>query len=121
MTDFCTCAAMVMSLSLTAFAVDSGGAAYGGLAVTRTDRAAFLTGTATDAPPSGGQPAVCSALGVRCARFDLRITLPRGVWRRPGGVQVAIRWPSDDNALDLYVYRRGSQVGKAEGFLAAMS
>jgi hypothetical protein len=91
------------------------------LSVTNTEKASFTSGTATNAPPIAGQPDVCAALGVRCVEFDLKIDLPRNVWHKPGGVQVAIRWATDDDALDLYVYRNGVQVGKAEGFLAAIS
>jgi hypothetical protein len=93
----------------------------GKLVVDNTEEASFATGTATNEPPVAGQPDVCSALGVKCVELKLKIDLPRGVWRKPGGVQVAIRWPTDDNALDLYVFRNGVEVGRAEGFLAAFS
>jgi hypothetical protein len=94
---------------------------HSGLNVASTTRADFLSALATNSPPTGNQPGVCASLGVRCAQFGLRIDLRARAWSRPGGVQVAIRWPTDDNALDLYVYKRGAQVAKAEGFLAAMS
>jgi len=98
-----------------------------GLIVRNTELASFTSGTATNAPPTPGQPDVCGALGVTCAVFDLKIDLPRNVWHKPGGVQVAIRWETDDNALDLYVYRHDSQsgedvqVGNSTGILASIS
>src|SRR5437868_5246014 len=93
-----------------------------GLTVTNSEKASFTSGTATNAPPVAGQPDVCTtALGVRCVQFDLRIDLPKNVWHKPGGVQVATRWATDDNALDLYVYKDGVQVGKGEAFLAVIS
>jgi len=92
-----------------------------GLVVKQKDDPSFSSGTATNASPVSGQPDVCAALGVRCVKLSLQIDLPRNIWRTPGGVQVAITWANDDNALDLYVYRNGVQVGKAEGFLAAIS
>jgi len=85
------------------------------------DSARITSGVATNAPPNGSQPDVCSNLGVTCAQFNLTINLKQTVWQKPGGVQVAARWATDDNALDLYVYKNGVQVGKAEGFLAAIS
>jgi hypothetical protein len=84
-------------------------------------KAIFWSGTATNAPPINGQPAVCAQWGARCQVFDLNIDLPNNVWKKPGGVQVAIRWPNDTNALELYVYKNGVQVGLSEGFLATIS
>jgi hypothetical protein len=91
------------------------------ITVINATTAVFTAGTATNAHSNNSQPAVCAALGVRCVQFTLKIDLPSNVWNNPGGVQVAIRWATDDNALDLYVYKGGVQVGKAEGFLAAIS
>jgi hypothetical protein len=98
-----------------------------GLTVKNTETADFSSGTATNAPPVAGQPDVCATLGVQCVKFDLKIDLPKNVWHKPGGVQVAIRWPNDDNALDLYVYRHDQQsgedvqVGNSTGILASIS
>jgi hypothetical protein len=98
-----------------------------GLSVTNTEKASFTSGTATNAPPVAGQPDVCAALGVKCVEFDLKVDLPKNVWHKPGGVQVAIRWATDDNALDLYVYRHDTQtgqdvqVGNSSGILASIS
>ena len=56
-----------------------------------------------------------------CDRFDLRLSLPNGVWNhKPGGVQVAIRWQGGifgDN-LRLFVYRGSSLVAKSDGIIA---
>jgi hypothetical protein len=98
-----------------------------GLTVRTTNQAVFSKGTATNAPPIAGQPSVCADLGVRCVRFDLTVDLPPHVWQKPGGVQVAIRWPDDNNALDLFVYQHDQQtgqdiqVGNSTGILASIS
>lgn len=56
-----------------------------------------------------------------CDRFDLRLSLPGGVWeRKPGGVQVAIRWAGGtfgDN-LKLFVYQNANLVAKSDGIIA---
>jgi hypothetical protein len=83
----------------------------GTLTVRDTSNASFAAGTATHALPSGEQPDVCTALGVTCVQFDLEIEIPLHAWRSPGGVQIAIRWPNFDNALNLYVYRQDVQTG----------
>lgn len=58
-----------------------------------------------------------------CHEFRLDVDLPRNVWRRPGGVQVGIRWPlQEENKqdLDLYVYGpTGSLVARSDGFFAS--
>jgi len=51
-------------------------------------------------------------------RFALRVSLPKGVWkRRQGGVQVAIRWAGrlPDSLLTLRVSRRGRLVAESMG------
>jgi hypothetical protein len=101
--------------------VESSASPLSNLTLQDVDTARFTSGIATNAPPNGNQPDVCTNLGVTCAQFDLTINLQQNVWHKPGGVQVAARWATDDNALDLYVYKNGVQVGKAEGFLAAIS
>src|SRR5438874_4882384 len=101
--------------------VGSSQVALSNLTVKQADTASFTSGVATNDPPSRDQPAACSNLGVKCVSFDLNIQLPNNSWPRAGGVQVAIRWATDDNALDLYVFKDGVEVGRAEGFLAAIS
>src|SRR5215471_16008398 len=102
-------------------------AAAGGLIVSDKEKATFLSGIATNAPPNGHQPDACANLNVTCAQFDLNVDLPHNVWEHPGGVQVAIRWATDDNALDLFVYRHDTQsgmdvqVGNSSGILAGIS
>jgi hypothetical protein len=69
--------------------------------------------------PSGGEPPECQA--VACDHHRLKIDLPRGTFRnpnRPGGVQVAVRWASENDALNLFVYRRGELVASSTGIIA---
>src|SRR5215510_8274782 len=101
--------------------VESSQNSLSNLTVTGADDPVYTSGVATNAPPSGNQPDVCSNLGVTCQQFDLNVQLPNNIWHAPGGVQVAIRWATDDDAIDLYVYKDGVQVAKAEGFFAAIS
>ena len=50
---------------------------------------------------TGGGPFACGS----CDEFPVDVKLPRGVWSKPGGVQIAIDWkPHEDQDLDLYVY-----------------
>lgn len=98
-----------------------------GLVLRDRENPIFWLGTATAAAPNGQQPTACTNLGVTCAEFDLTIALPRNTWEHPGGVQVAIRWATDDNALDLFVYQHDAQtgadvqVGNSSGILAGIS
>jgi hypothetical protein len=46
--------------------------------------------------------------------MELKVALPPGIWNRPGGVQVAIRWDiATEGALGLFVYRDGVLVAKS--------
>src|SRR5215831_12659444 len=98
-----------------------------GLVLRDRENAIFWLGRTTTAPPSGQQPDACTRLDVTCAEFDLTIDLPPNTWEHPGGVQVAIRWSTDDNALDLFVYQHNAQsgadvqVGNSSGILAGIS
>ena len=98
-----------------------------GLVLLDRENAIFWSGTATTELPNGQQPTACTNLGVKCAEFDLTIELPNNTWEHSGGVQVAIRWATDDNALDLFVYRHDAptgadiQVGNSSGILAGIS
>jgi hypothetical protein len=48
---------------------------------------------------------------VNCDHLELKVMLPSGIWNRPGGVQVAIRWDiATEGALSLFVYRGGQRV-----------
>src|SRR5688500_9640192 len=66
--------------------------------------AKFWTGTVrADGPAT---PAVPECQAVHCDKLNLVVSLPYGIWHRPGGVQVAIRWEgATEGALGLYVYR----------------
>ncbi|GGN65497.1 hypothetical protein GCM10010112_26880 [Actinoplanes lobatus] len=72
--------------------------------VTNAGPAKFWTGSVrVDGPVN---PAVPECQAVHCDRLDLAVSLPPGIWRHPGGVQVAIRWDgATEAALGLYVYR----------------
>jgi hypothetical protein len=57
-----------------------------------------------------------------CDEFKLRLALPARTWRRPGGVQIGIKWydPPEAQDLDLYVYGPdGRQVAKSDGIFAS--
>ena len=74
--------------------------------------AAFWTGTVR----SDGRPitSVPDCQTVHCDRLELNVSLPPGIWSRPGGVQVAIRWDgATEGALSLFVYRDGVRVAKS--------
>ncbi len=61
--------------------------------------------------------AACSgADGTSYDTFTADVKLPRGVWSRPGGVQIAIDWkPHEEQDLDLYVYGPdGNLVGQSD-------
>jgi len=72
----------------------------------------FWTGrVSVDGPPT---PAIPECRAVNCDHLALKVMLPSGIWNRPGGVQVAIRWDiATEGALSLYVYRGGQRVAKS--------
>jgi len=94
------------------------------LSVKNAEQADFASSFVSNAPPSSAQPPEACGT-VKCVAFDLDIDLPRQTWRKPGGVQVAIRWPDDTNILNLFVYKGTGQqqgdvqVGSQLGILAA--
>jgi hypothetical protein len=60
-------------------------------------------------------PETCVVLS--CDQFLLDVSLPSDVWSSPGGVQVGIRWPDENQDLDLYVYGPdGTLAGSSTGF-----
>src|SRR5205823_4726145 len=81
-----------------------------------TSHAAEWSGTVTGAAAPSAEVPECAMTA--CDRFDLNIDLPGGVWNnKPGGVEVAIRWPIaafGDN-LFLYVYKDGARIAKSDG------
>lgn len=69
--------------------------------------------------PSGEVP---ECVTTPCDRFDLNVELPGGVWtNKPGGLQVALRWPivSFGDNLKLYVYKGGALVAKSDGIISS--
>jgi hypothetical protein len=74
---------------------------------------------ARNTAPTGEVPECGST---SCARFDLNIDLPGGVWNNnTGGVEVALRWnivELGDN-LRLYVYQDGVLVAKSDGIISS--
>lgn len=74
--------------------------------------ATFWAGTVRADGP--GTPSVPECQTVHCDRLTLKVALPHGTWRRPGGVQVAIRWGvATEGALGLFVYRGGALVARS--------
>ena len=74
----------------------------------------FWTGTVyRDGPRI---PAIPECRMVSCDRLQLQVKLPNNIWhRRPGGVQIAIRFINgtpDDN-LGLVIYRNGVRIAKS--------
>jgi hypothetical protein len=72
----------------------------------------FWTGVVSrDGPPVREIP---ECRTVNCDHLALKVMLPSGIWNRPGGVQVAIRWDiASEGALSLFVYRGGQRVAKS--------
>ncbi|HEX2357952.1 MAG TPA: hypothetical protein VHI50_16040 [Micromonosporaceae bacterium] len=60
-------------------------------------------------------PGIPECQTVHCHKAELKVDLPSDTWRRrPGGVQVAIRWDiATEGALSLFVYRNGALVAKS--------
>lgn len=59
-------------------------------------------------------PNVPECRAVHCDKIEVRVNLPSKTWRRPGGVQVAIRWDvATEAGLGLHVYRDGKLVAKS--------
>jgi Lysyl oxidase len=74
--------------------------------------AKFWTGSVSSNGPT--TPGIPECQTVNCDHLQLKVMLPSGIWKRPGGVQVAIRWDiATEGALGLYVYRDGQRVAKS--------
>jgi hypothetical protein len=55
-----------------------------------------------------------------CDERVLELALPRATFHRPGGVQFSIRWPDEEQDLDLYVYGPdGTLQGRSDGFVSS--
>lgn len=103
-------AATLAALTLTAGA--AAGADPSGVRVTDAGPARFWTGTVRSDGPANPRIPECAA--VHCDRLRLTVDLPRGTWRRPGGLQVAIRWAgATEGALGLFVYQGNRLVAKS--------
>ena len=62
-------------------------------------------------------PAPEACLLLACDQFTLDVALPPDVWSTPGGIQIGIRWPDENQDLDLHVYRPdGSLAASSVGF-----
>lgn len=61
----------------------------------------------------------------QCDEFRLTVDLPARVWRRPGGVQIGVRWGVEGQDVDLYVYGPNGALAASStgtiGFSAAQS
>jgi hypothetical protein len=90
-----------------------------GVAATVAWEGTFHDTAAPSDPHLYGAPGSCAQLG--CAEFGVDVALPPGVWDgAPGGVQIAVNWPDEENDLDLYVYGPdGSLAGRSDGAIAS--
>src|SRR3954452_1679578 len=83
-----------------------------------TPQAVLWSGSVT---LGGGPTAEVPECAPGCERFDLTVDLPHGVWNnKPGGVEVALRWPGhtlSDN-LKLYVYFDGALIASSAGIIS---
>lgn len=60
-------------------------------------------------------PEACLLL--ECDEFVLKVNLPTKTWAKPGGVQIGIRWPDENQDLELHVYAPdGSLAASSTGF-----
>jgi hypothetical protein len=82
-------------------------------------RAVEWAGTLARAAAPTGEAPECAA--TPCDRFDLSVDLPAGIWNKPGGLEVAVRWPlaSFSDNLRLYVYHDGALVAKSDGIISS--
>lgn len=106
--------ALVATLSLTR---TSSASASGTLK--NKSHAVQWSGTIARASAPTGEVPECSA--TPCNRFNLNLDLPSGVWNKPGGVEVAVRWNIVDfgDNLRLYVYKEGALVAKSDGIISS--
>jgi hypothetical protein len=69
-------------------------------------------------PASPPRPETCAT--AECDEFTLRLRLPARTFRRPGGVQVGIRWRDENQDADLFVFDPdGVLAAKSDGFFAS--
>jgi len=66
------------------------------------------------APSSNPDPEACTEQ--TCDEYSFSVDLPRGYWRTHwGGVEVSIRWESEQDDFELYVYKGDKQVASSTG------
>ena len=103
-------ATLVAALTLAAGPPASAG--HSGVRVSDAGPARFWTGTVRADGPTNPRIPECAT--VHCDHLRLTVALPPGTWRRPGGLQVAIRWAgATEGALGLFVYRGSQLVAKS--------
>ncbi len=112
-------ALMSLAVVLTITRVSHGNTSAEGT-LKNTPHAVEWSGTVVGAATPSGEVPECATTARD--RFDLMVDLPEGVWNnKPGGVEVAIRWPIaafGDN-LFLYVYKDGARIAKSDGVIAS--
>ena len=109
-------AVLVAALATTA---TSFGSAPASATLKDRSQAVQWSGTLARAAIPSGEVPECAA--TPCDRLDLDVDLPAGIWEKPGGVEVALRWPlvSFSDNLRLYVYRKGALVAKSDGIISS--
>jgi hypothetical protein len=108
--------ALATGVGLLVFSMQSAAAEPASGELQRVSKAVGWSGSVARAPAPAGQVPECASTA--CDRFDLDVDLPRRVWKKPGGVEVSIRWSSFGDNLRLYVYRGGTRVAASEGIVA---
>lgn len=105
----------LLAVTLAAAGLTTGSAASAsraGLRVSDAGPARLWTGTVRSDGPANPRVPECAT--VHCDRLRLTVALPPDTWRRPGGLQVAIRWAgATEGALGLFVYKGGRLVASS--------
>jgi hypothetical protein len=112
-------ASALSAAPLRSDAVEAQAAVLGDAAGTVSWAGSFRDAVAVSDPGLYRQPGSCEQLG--CRESIVEVALPAGVWdRSPGGVQIAIDWPDEENDLDLYVYGPdGALAARSDGAIAS--
>ena len=110
--------AVVTAIALLVLSLDTAEAARPATReLERATKAVFWSGRVARANVLPGEIPECAA--TTCDRFDLVVDLPPATFhRKPGGVEVSIRWSSVGDNLGLYVYRDGRRIAASEQGLA---
>lgn len=65
-------------------------------------------------------PEACAV--VACDEVVLSVSLPPHRWNRDGGLQIGLRWPDEEQDLDLFVYGPdGRLAARSDGIYASMA